>query len=343
MLGLSLFSCTKEGNTIYEDNVERDSLPVVYFVYRQGTMGDQGYVDAIYNGTVKGTNQGKMKLSINELPTDGTQAVTKFQSILNLINKEEKYRKKLVVIANDNFEQVLHQCEADIKKAEGVDVLLAETNDTTLPVYTFRIPQYGIYYQASKVLVSDLPHTDSILIVNANPTDWAIKEMRDGFSQAITDYKEENPSANTKLDNIYMSETTGGYNMPDSAYRLSYKLKASGYQYVLPLCGETAQGFLRYTREHTTEFSVLGVDYDMQNYTYGMVLSVVKHIDTAMEQWIKKWGENTPQERHQSYGLASGYSEIVSTALYDYIPEKAKKYYQVSLEKENEYENKKNK
>lgn len=339
LLGLSLFSCTKDGNTVYvEDaaNVEMDSLPIVYFLSREGSLGDLGYVDAIYNGAVKGASQGKMKLSINELPMDDSQAVARFRSILSLINKESANRKKLMVVANDNFESVLHQCEDDIRKAEGVDILVGETNDTTLPTYTFRMPQYGIYYQAGKVIGCELFRYGSILIANANPTDQPIREMREGFSQAIADNKKEGLGTRLQVVNMYMSETTGGYHMPDSAYRLSYEL--SDYALVLPLCGETAQGFLRYTREHSLDFSVIGVDYDMRDYSFFMPLSVVKHIDRVVEQWIKKWGEGTAQERHQSYGLASGFSEIVGSELYDVTPEMTGQYYQVALEKENEYE-----
>lgn len=337
MMGLSLFSCTKEGNTIYVDDVvENDSLPVVYFLSREGYLGDLGYVDAIYNGAVKGVSKGNMKLSINELPSDDAQAVTKFRSILNSLKNENANSRKLMVIANDNLEPILHQCEDDIKNADGVDILLGETNDTTLSVYTFRMPQYGIYYQAGMVIGCDWYRYGKILIANANPTDQPIKEMRDGFMQAIEDSKKVDPSSQLQIENRYMSETTGGYNMPDSAYRLSYEV--SDYTLILPLCGETAQGFLRYSREHPLAFSVIGVDYDMSDYAVGTPLSVVKHIDNVVEQWITKWGEGASQERHQTYGLASGYSEIVGSELYPESPEMAKKYYQTALEKEEAYE-----
>lgn len=337
LLGFSLFSCTKEGNTLYvEDVVESDSLPIVYFLSREGSLGDLGYVDAIYNGAVKGVSKGNMKLSINELPSDDAQAVTKFRSILNSIKNENANIRKLMVIANDNFESILHQCETDIKAADGVDILLGETNDTTLSVYTFRMPQYGIYYQAGMVIGSDWFRFGKILIANANPTDLPIKEMRHGFSQAIDDSKKANPSSQLQIENRFLSITTGGYHIPDSAYRLSYLI--SDYTLVLPLCGETAQGFLRYSRETPLTFSVIGVDYDMSDYAVGTPLSVVKHIDKVVEQWITKWGEGIFQERHQTYGLASGYSEIVGSKLYPESPELAKKYYQTALEKEEAYE-----
>lgn len=337
LLVFSLFSCTKEGNTLYvEDVVESDSLPIVYFLSREGSLGDLGYVDAIYNGTVKGVSKGKMKLSINELPSDDAQAVTKFRSILNSIKKENANSRKLMVIANDNFESILHQCENDIKSADGVDILFGETNDTTLSVHTFRMPQYGIYYQAGMVIGSELYRFGKILIANANPTDLPIKEMRHGFSQAIDDSKKATPSSQLQIENRFLSITTGGYHIPDSAYRLSYLI--SDYTLVLPLCGETAQGFLRYSRETPLAFSVIGVDYDMSDYAVGTPLSVVKHIDKVVEQWITKWGEGALQERHQTYGLASGYSEIVGSELYPESAELAKKYYQTAMEKEEAYE-----
>lgn len=216
---------------------------------------------------------------------------------------------------------------------------MTETNDTTLPVYTCRMPQYGIYYQAGRVICEHiLRRTGQIVIVNANPNDIPIKGMRDGFAQAVIDYVAEIPGSDIEVKNIFLSETTGGYHIPDSTYRLSYKI--SGCNYVLPLCGESAQGFLRYSRENSLDFSVIGVDYDMSNYCYAIPLSVIKHIDKVTEQWILKWGEGKQIERHQSFGLDSGYSEIVGSQLYSETPELAKKYYQMALEKEKAYENK---
>lgn len=268
-------------------------------------MGDLGYVNAIYTGVVRGTNEGNMKLSINELPSDSIQAVTKLRSLLSQLKNENTSGKKLLVIANDNFESLLHKCEDDIKQAEGVDILLTETNDTTLPVYTFRMPQYGIYYQAGRVICEDVLRSGQIVIANANPTDIPIRYMREGFTQAVMDYVAETPKSNIYLKSVFLSETTGGYHIPDSTYRLSYKI--SDCDYVLPLCGESAQGFLRYSREHSLAFSVIGVDYDMSNYGYAIPLSVVKHIDKATEQWILKWAKGEQIERHQSFGLDSGY------------------------------------
>ncbi len=49
IFGLLLLSCTKEGDTVYVvDEIEKDSRPIVWFVSKQGSLGDNGYVDSIF-------------------------------------------------------------------------------------------------------------------------------------------------------------------------------------------------------------------------------------------------------------------------------------------------------
>lgn len=340
LMGLSIFSCTKEGGTIYvDDDATNDTVPVVYFLSKQEALGDLGYIDGIYRGTVRAATQGKMKLSLAELPKDSSEAESQFRFLLERLTKESQKRKTLLVIANNDMESMLHRCEADIRKANSVDILLAETNDTTLPLHSLRIQQYGAYYLAGKVASVGLGTIDSVLIVNANPHNSNIKEMREGFTQAITDTGKEDPKKNIGIDNIYLSKDNEGFNMPDSAYRLSSKLLGK-YNVVLPLCGETAQGFLRYSRIYLGDsFEIIGVDIDMQSYSAWVPFSVMKHIDNAVAQWVLQWREGIQTAHHQSFGLSSEYTEIVCSDLEPNLPNVVKEYYQLSIEKEKAYEN----
>lgn len=341
LMALSVFSCTKEGNTVYvDDDAANDTIPVVYFLSQQGALGDMGYIDGLYTGTVRATVKGNMKVALAELPTDSTQAKAEFRSLLEQLTKESQKRKTLMVIANNGMETMLHQCEADIKKASSVDILLAETDDTTLPLYSLRIQQYGAYYQAGKLVIEGLGSVDSILVASANPHNTNIQKMREGFTQAIADAGTEDAGKHIGVDNMYLSETNEGFNMQDYAYKLCFTI-APKYDLVLPLCGETAQGFLRYSRDYISGyFYVIGVDNDMQSYSSLVPFSVVKHIDNAMADWILQWREGVKMPQHQSFGLSSGYTEIVCSDGMPQLAEVAKKYYQLSIEKEKAYENK---
>ncbi len=332
---LLLLSCEKEGRTIYiaidEDDEIRD---MVFFVSKKGSLGDSGYVDAIYRGVVRGANSCNLMVASLELPTDGDNTIDIIEAMLDFMQNEQKDRKALVVIANDNLEPLLHEYESMLTKAPNVDFLLCESDDTTLPVYTLRLPQYGVYYQAGMLAKELMSGTGMVKIVNANSGETELADMGKGFTRAI-----EDSGAEIAVDNAWLSEDSGGYDQAGLTYQMSYEIDKT-YDMVIPLCGGSAQGFYRYNRENPESFYTLGVDTDMQLYSERVPFSIVKHLDDVLEDWISDWwsGEQTPA-RHQDLGLASGRTEIVISDLFmDQLDGLADKYYDAAVKMEEEYE-----
>lgn len=333
---LSCVSCKKEGDVIYiEIDETEEARDMIFFVSKKGYLGDIGYVDEIYRGVVKGANSCNLMVSLVELPTDSTKTASTLEYMLDYMQNDKKDRKALVVIANDNLEPLLHKYEFLLTKAPNVDFLLCESSDTTLPIYSLRIPQYGAYYQAGMLASEGLADADSILIVNANPNESNIGDMSKGFSQAIKDY-----GAETYIENTYLSETSGGYDLASYIYQQSYEIDKT-FDLVIPLCGGTAQGFYRYNRENKESFYTIGVDSDMQLYSPRVPFSVVKHLDSILESWIYDWwkGDQTIPE-HQELGLESGSTGIIVADSYkERLGGIAEKYYDIAVKKEREYEN----
>lgn len=333
---LLLLSCEKEGRTIYINTDEDETASdMVFFVSKKGSLGDIGYVDALYRGVVKGANGCGLLVSLVELPSDTTRTLSTLQYMLNYMQTEKQDCNALVVIANDNLEPFLHRNEAILTQAPNVDFLLCESADTTLPIYTLKIPQYGAYYQAGRLVAEGLEAVDSVLIVSANPNESALAEMRDGFCQAIKDC-----GVGIYVENTYLSETSGGYDQATYAYQQSYDIDKH-FDMVIPLCGGTAQGFYRYNRENPASFYTVGVDTDMQLYSTRVPFSVVKNLDTVMEEWIYNWWkEDIEVPGHTEFGLSSEGTGIVISDSWkeelDGIPER---YYNIAVEKEKEYEN----
>ena len=333
---LSLLSCTKEARTVYvvseEDEETRD---LVYFVTGKGSLGDIGYMDDMYRGAVRGAQGCNMMLSLVELPEDTVKAVSAIECLLDYMRDGEPERKALVVLAGDDLEPMLHRYESLLTRASNVDFLLAESSDTTLPLYTLRIPQYGIWYQAGRLVAEGFDDVDKILSVRANRSNTILGEMYDGFTAAIAD-----SGSDKAVTDIAFSEDTGGYDEAALAYKMSYRLEES-FQLLLPLCGGTAQGFFRYNRENSASFYTLGVDCDMQLYSPRVPFSVVKNIGNAVEDWIFRWWNGEEMPSHEDLGLDSGYPEIVIADAYeDRLDGIADKYYDKALEEERKYESK---
>ena len=331
-----LLSCTKEGKVVYVISDEEDSYVgnLVYFVTRQGTLGDVGYMDDMYRGVVRGTQGCGMMLSLVEIPSDTAKVVSTIEYMLDYMSSEETARRALVILANDGLEPLLHEYEHLLTRASNVDFLLVETTDLTLPIYTLRIPQYGIYYQAGRLVADALPDVTDVLCVSANPSAPELGDMYGGFAAGLSD---GNPQIG--IDNVYLSDGSGGYDQALDAYKMSYGLEKQ-YGLVLPLCGGSAQGFFRYNRENSHSFYTVGVDCDMQQYSSKVPFSVVKHIGDALEDWIFRWWDEKEQiPSHEDLGLESGYPEIViSDAFADSLEGIADKYYDQALEEERKYE-----
>lgn len=331
----SLLSCTKDGDTIYiDDDQVEDTRPIVYFIYKEGALGDMSYIDAIYRGVAKAANEKNMLLSLAELPSDASNIDYALNYFLEYMKKVGSDRKALVVIANDNYEQMLHHYESVLKGIGNVDILLTETQDKTLPVYSLRFPAYGACYQAGRVINDCFADVNQILIANANPNEANIKDMRLAFTKGI-----EEGSRKIQIDNYYISDEDNGYDQPNDMYELSYEIDKK-YQLVLPICGGSVSGFLRYNREHSNSFYTVGMDTDLQLYSARLPFSIVKHLDAAVEDWILKWEKGEVQPKHQDLGLASGYVELVVADSYKTkLDATVKKHYQTAIDKENEYEN----
>lgn len=330
---LSLLSCKKEGNIIYIDPDEDDEMQnLVYFVTRKGALGDVGYMDDMYRGAVRGAQDCGLLFSLVELPSDTLKAVSTIEYMLDYMQNEEPDRKALVILANDSLEPLLHRYEALLTRASNVDFLLAESDDTTLPAYTLKILQYGIYYQAGRLVAEGLGDVDKILIATANPDIPGLDAMTGGFSDARAD-----SGSDSGLSVFSFSQTTGGYDEASAAYKMSYSLDEE-YDLVLPLCGGTAQGFFRYNRENPESFYTIGIDCDMQLYSPRVPFSVVKHIGDAVQDWIYAWWQGEKMPSHQVLDLSSGYSElVVSDSFESRLAALSDRYYDKALEEERKY------
>lgn len=334
LLAAVLASCTKDGDIIYvnDDDLD-DTRATVYFLYGDDKMGDLTYYDAMYRGVMKAANENDMLVLLAEIPPDTAQLSYALKYFFSYIKEIGRGRKNLLVIGNDNYETMLHQYEQYATDNPELDILLVDSRDTTLAMHTLYFPLYGACYQAGCVVNEAMTDVEKMLILNANKSDPQLIEMRNGFVDGVN-------SGNPRVcvDSFFIAETAGGYNMADSAYHYAFAVD-SLYQMVLPLCGGTTQGLLRYNREHNRSFYTIGIDSDMQTYSSRVPFSIVKHLDTALNDWITRWVKGEQMPDNEKLGLESGYTELLVADGYKSMLEPTiAKYKQVATEKENEYE-----
>lgn len=327
-----LTSCAK-GDVIYIDDDEEwlnDQRPLVFFLYEEDDLGDLGYADNVYRGVVRASDSNNLLLSCVETSSDIFEIT--FEAFLSILSNIEGDRKVLVVVFNKGYEKIYHSYEDSIRQIDNVDILFVESGDTTLSCYTLNCKDYGAYYLAGCVVGKGFSDVSRILLVSANAQNKMLEGMRQGFSDGIVATNRE-----IEVSNYYISDSSNnGYNAEDILYEYSDEINKE-YQMVVPLCGGSIQGLLRYNRENTESFYTVGVDVDMQAYSSKVPFSVVKRLDKVVEEWINRWVKGENQERHQSYGLADPYIGIVVSDDYKgRLEEVVSLYYQSAISKENE-------
>lgn len=336
LMSLSIFSCTRSGDTIYIDDDEElknDTRPIVFFVFNEGSMGDMSYVDAMYRGVAKAANKDSLLLSLAEVPAEESKVDFAVNYFFNYMKSVDTNRRALIIMANNNYEHLITNYSKKLAEAPNVSLLLAESSDTSLPVYTISLPTYGACYMAGRLADEALTDVSRVLVASANRQNTDIADMREGFARGLAD-----GSRGVTADYVYMADGDHGFDSADSAYHMSYDIDKT-CQMVLPLCGGTIQGFLRYNREHPQSFYTVGIDDDMQIYSQRVPFSIVKHIDTVVEEWITRWRNGEKQELHQKFGLESGMTEIVLADKFkNSLSAPLDKLRKAAMEKEKEHE-----
>ncbi len=332
---VTLFSACSKREVIYIDDDEawlNDERPVVFFLSEEDKMGDLGYYDNLYRGVVRAVETNNLLLyCLNVSPGW-------FDEILSSAADIPYGKKILFVIANNEYEEEFRAIEDSVLKNEKYDILLVESNDTLLPIYSISCVEYGVCYLAGCVVGDEFQEVSSALILFANDKSSALERMRKGFCDGIAATDGEIRIGRSYISNSFNDSVEDGYSQSDYVYRNSDTINKL-FQLVFPLCGGSVQGLLRYNREHPESFYTIGIDVDMQAYSSRVPFSVVKHLDKGVEEWIGHWAKGDGLDKHQSLGLADAYTEIIAADGYkDRVNEVVSRYLQTAIKKEKEYE-----
>ena len=114
-----------------------------------------------------------------------------------------------------------------------------------------------------------------------------------------------------KIFREYLSDKAGsGYTIADStALRLMFSQPWSIYtRMIVPVCGGSSAVFRRLV-ENISSYAVMGID--KVNMSASCSHSAVKHADDVVEHCIRQWLSAEGMPKHQSLGLAEGYTELV--------------------------------
>lgn len=312
MIGAVLMaSCTKDGDTIYEPDPEdqASTVPLVTVIYDPNALGDRGYNDLIYQGVENAAQKYGLR-TMQLSPATVSEGLTYLQMMFLTLTASQDTVRRLLIVAAASYDDFLRQNNNRLEAAPYADLLYLET-DTPLTGKgsTFYMPYYGAMYEAGAI--TPVEATD-VLLVGANPL---VKTVTDAM-QGYTDGFQASPIAvdgqpeKTLVTAWLSDEVSGGFSVADTtAIRLLASQQWQGQRHLLvPVCGGSAINFRRII-EMFSLYDFVGIDCEAVSAHCNF--SVVKHIDRAVEQCIGQWLSSEGMPKHQTFGLADGYTGVV--------------------------------
>ena len=311
-----LTSCSKDETIYVPDPTDAPrTSPLVTVVYSPDALGDQSFNDLIYSSVENVSNRNGLR-SLHLSPATREEGLAYLEDIFRQTETAGDTIRRLLIVASSDYDTWLRQNNKRLEGNPRADLLYFETS-TPLDGKgsTLFMPYYGAMYEAGAIA----PHFQpKALLIGANPEDEYVGEAMQGFKDGFaTDWVAT--SQTKSLTTMYIGQHAGeGYSISDTlALKMmrEYEEQSEGLlgkaSAIIPVCGGASAVFFRLSTI-LNQFIVMGID--VMNTAANCQYSVVKRIDMAVETSIRQWlnGEGIP--KHQSLGLASGYTDLIVNA-----------------------------
>lgn len=311
---LLLASCTKEGDTIYmpDPNEEQASTaPLVTVIYGDNSLGDRSYCDMIYEG-VERTAQELGLRTMQLSPQSTEEGLQYLELMMRQMEAATDTVRRLFIVTSPVYDEYLRSNSSRLEANARADLLYLET-DTPLPGKgsTLYLPYYGAMFEAGAMMPALGPR---VMLIGANRREQAVVEAIQGFTDGFNaDMTSSTEKKEKFLATTFLDETgDGGYDVADTtAMRMIHQWIADDIYDLVPICGGAFNTFWRMNEIEMDGLFIMGIDKEYR--TPRSRLSVVKHIDRAVDRCIRQWLSSEGMPKHQSLGLASGYTEVVRT------------------------------
>ncbi len=306
-------ACTKDGDTIYKPDPNEETastVPLVTVIYDANALGDRSYNDLIYEG-VERTAQELGLRTMQQSPRTHEEGLQYLKLMFRQMETATDSVRRLFIVASPGYDDFIRSHNSRLEANPYADLLYLETS-TPLEGKgsTLFMSYYGAMYEAGRIQAMTV--YPKVMLVGANRRTEAVtnamKGYQDGFETGLK-LLTESQTRRAKLSLAWLDETgEGGFTIADStAMKLLMQWYEDDYLSVVPVCGGAFNTFARLNS--LVGLSLVGIDsfYD----SYYSAYSVVKHISRAMEHCIRQWLSAEGIPKHQTLGLASGYTEVI--------------------------------
>ena len=325
-----------------------DTAPLVTVIYDPGALGDLAYNDLIYEGVERAAVRHGIRTR-QYSPENREEGISFLESLFDqLSTPAADTTRHLLIVAGSSYDSFVRANNRRLEANPRADLLYFETKE---PLEgkgsSVHIRFYGAMYEAGAI--TPLFSMESLLVA-ANPYDVAdaVAGFQAGFASDMATELAGSSAAELKLFVEYISEERGsGFTISDQeALDIMLRQPWSHWYYgtVIPLCGGASAVFRRMA-EDVGYFTFVGIDKVILSASSDY--AAVKHADRAVERCIGEWMSEEGLPKHQSLGLAEGFTEMVFcpaepanfTPIIEYLTEeRLAQIRREAMEKEAEYE-----
>ena len=305
----------------------------VIAVFPPRGIGEQSSAGQIY----KGLTQVADALNISFRPVFPLTYEEGAERILQLAGAEQRGRKRLIISTDPEYTEYLQETASQglIVDTDSTKLLIFDGDFKPEDVYVAHVPYYAMMYKAG-YLAGKMNDIEKVRIYIANHRYRYIREGRDGF---IDGYSLSKANEVDVYDySIINDDDTEGFMMRNIAYISdAHKCCRDNFDMILPICGETIMGFLRYNRENPGKFHTVGVGADMSVYSTDVPFSCVEHLDRIVSACVKDWMDNR-LEHYRKFSLDEGWVELIVSEQYKSLLEPlSREIHKQATEKEDYY------
>ena len=287
-----------------DQNLFRYDTEVIAVFSPYGTTG-QTNADLLYRGMIQATDS--LGISFRTIfPLTYEEGA----EILSELVKDNKAGFKRLIVSTDiEYSEHLRELADNglVTDSDSTKLLVFDGDFKHSDVYTAHIPYYGMMYKAGYV-ASVMSDVESVMIYIANEKYRYIREGLNGFVDGFIQNREA-------YYNVYNFSTTNedsaeGFMLSSLAYATYARECVDVFDMILPLCGETVMGFLRYNREFPGTFYTVGVETDRSSYSHDVPFSCITHYDRVISECIADWVDNR-LEHYRRFGMDEGWTELM--------------------------------
>ena len=302
LLSICLYSCSKvhEVPEMFKYDTE------VIAVFTPRGIGDHSSAELQYKGMITTADA----LGISFRPVFPLTYEEGAETIARLSCEDVPGRRRLIVSTDPEYSDYLREVasQGHIVDSESTKLLVFDGDFTHPDVYTVHVPFYGLMYKAGYI-AGQMSDVENVRIYIANDKYLYIREGLDGFIDGFS-LNNENQVGVVDYSETLDDDDTAGFMLRSLTYMTDAPECNNLCDMVLPICGDSIMGFLRYNREFPGRFYTVGVDADMSVYASDVPFSCVGHLDRVISTCITDWIGNR-LSHYRRFGLDEGWLELV--------------------------------